>query len=284
MTKEIFSFSLWIMVISIAQRFILNITPGILGITSGSSEIAIFSAAMTIEGYIWIFATVFGGMFLPKVAKLIYGDNAGKEAIQALMIKVGRIQFLMLSAIVSIFIMVGRDFFLNWLGPNFEKSYIVTILLILPGLITIPQEIASTTLIASNKVRFNAYSRLVVAAISISLSYFLSLKYASTGAGMAIFIGNMIGSVIVMNIIYARVLKIDVWNFFKECQIKMSLPFVMVVVIGIILNLYITEISWINTFIKITVLVVVYILSAYFTAVNSYEKGLILGIIKKKIE
>jgi O-antigen/teichoic acid export membrane protein len=283
MTKEIFSFSLWIMVISIAQRFILNITPSILGITSGSSEIAIFSAAMTIEGYVWTFATVFGGMFLPKVAKLVYGDNAGTEAIQTLMIKVGRIQFLMLSAIVSIFIMVGRDFFLNWLGPNFEKSYVVTVLLILPGLITIPQEIASTTLIASNKVRFNAYSRLVVAAISISLSYVLSLKFASTGAGLAIFIGNMIGSVVVMNIIYARVLKIDVWNFFKECQVKMSLPFVMVAAIGIILNLYITDISWINTFIKIAVLVVVYILTAYFTAVNTYEKNLILGIVKKKI-
>jgi O-antigen/teichoic acid export membrane protein len=282
-TKEIFSFSLWIMVISIAQRFILNITPSILGITSGSSEIAIFSAAMTIEGYVWTFATVFGGMFLPKVAKLVYGDNAGTGAIQTLMIKVGRIQFLMLSAIVSIFIMVGRDFFLNWLGPNFEKSYVVTVLLILPGLITIPQEIASTTLIASNKVRFNAYSRLVVAAISISLSYVLSLKFASTGAGLAIFIGNMIGSVVVMNIIYARVLKIDVWNFFKECQVKMSLPFVMVAAIGIILNLYITDISWINTFIKIAVLVVVYILTAYFTAVNTYEKNLILGIVKKKI-
>lgn len=41
MTKEIFSFSLWVMVISIAQRLILNITPSVLGITSGSKEIAI---------------------------------------------------------------------------------------------------------------------------------------------------------------------------------------------------------------------------------------------------
>ena len=90
LTKSIFSFSLWVMVISIAQRLILNVTPSILGITSGSHEIAIFSAAMAIEGYVWTFATVFGGMFLPKVSKLIYGDNAGPGAIQELMIKVGR--------------------------------------------------------------------------------------------------------------------------------------------------------------------------------------------------
>lgn len=39
LTREIFSFSLWVMVISIAQRLILNVTPSVLGITSGSREI-----------------------------------------------------------------------------------------------------------------------------------------------------------------------------------------------------------------------------------------------------
>lgn len=283
MTKEIFSFSLWVMVISIAQRLILNITPSVLGITSGSKEIAIFSAAMTIEGYIWTFATVFAGMFLPKVSKLIYGDKSNPEGIQNLMIKVGRIQFLMLAAIVSIFIMAGRDFFLNWLGPNFEKSYLVTVFLILPGLITIPQEIASTALIASNQVRFTAFSRLIVAAISISLSYFLSLKYGSTGAGMAIFTGNMVGSVLVLNIIYARVLKINVWTFFRECQLKMALPFILVILVGLALNYYLTEITWVYTFVKVVTLVFIYSISAYFTVMNNYEKTIFIGLFRKYI-
>ena len=281
LTKEIFSFSLWVMVISIAQRLILNVTPSVLGITSGSREIAIFSAAMTIEGYVWTFATVFGGMFLPKVAKLIYGDKAAPEAIQELMIKVGRIQFILLGAIVSIFIVAGRDFFLNWLGADFEKSYLITVFLILPGLITVPQEIASTALIASNQVRYNAYSRIIVAVISIVLSYFLSLKYGSTGAGIAIFIGNLIGGAIVLNIIYARILKIDVWAFFRKCQINMSLPFILVIFVGLALNHYITEVSWINLSAKILFLIGVYAFSAYSFALNSYEKNLLMDTVKK---
>jgi len=284
MTKEIFSFSLWVMVISIAQRMIINITPSILGITSGSREIAIFSAALTIEGYVWTFATVFGGMFLPKVSKLIYGDRTGPEAIQALMIKVGRIQFIMLAGIVSIFLMAGREFFLNWLGSDFSKSYLITVFLILPGLITIPQEIASTALIASNQVRYNAFSRLIIAAISISLSYVLSLKYGSTGSGIAIFVGNLVGGVLVLNIIYARVLKINVWRSFKECQLKMALPFILVVIAGIALNLFITDVSWLNTFIKIIILLVVYVFSTYLHALNNYEKNLIIGVIKRRVK
>lgn len=283
LTREIFSFSLWVMVISIAQRLILNVTPSVLGITSGSQEIAIFSAAMTIEGYVWTFATVFGGMFLPKVAKLIYGDNAGPGAIQELMIKVGRIQFLLLAAIVSIFIMAGRDFFLNWLGADFEKSYLITVLLILPGLITIPQEIASTTLIASNQVRYYAFSKIVVAVLSISLSYILSLRYGATGAGIAILIGNMIGGVLVLNIIYARILKINVWEFFRKCQLRMALPFILVMLVGIALNYLISDVSWVITLSKIMLLLAVYSLSAYYTAINHYEKELIFGMVKRII-
>lgn len=281
--KEIFSFSLWVMVISIAQRLILNITPSILGMTAGSREIAIFSAAITIEGYVWTFATVFGGMFLPKVAKLIYGDQAGPEAIQELMVKVGRIQFILLGAIVSIFIMEGKGFFLNWLGPDFEKSYLITVLLILPGLITIPQEIASTTLVASNKVKYNAYSKIVIAVISATLSYIISQQMGSTGAGLAIFIGNMIGGVIILNIIYSKVLKINIWEFFKQCQLSMALPFILVIIGGIALNTAFTGISWTFTIIKIASLGIIYALAAYFLALNKYEKNLILGVIKRKI-
>jgi O-antigen/teichoic acid export membrane protein len=282
MTKEIFSFSLWVMVISVAQRLILNITPSVLGITSGSKEIAVFSAAMTIEGYVWTFATVFGGMFLPKVSKLIYGEGSDPKVIQDLMTKVGRIQFILLAAIVSIFIMVGKDFFLNWLGSDFEKSYLITVLLIVPGLITVPQEIASTALIASNQVRYNALSKIIIAAVSISLSYILSLKYGSTGAGIAIFTGNLIGGGLVLNIIYARVLKINIWEFFKKCQISMILPPILVVIAGMGLNFFIKDISLVNTIFKLLLLFVLYILSAFFLTFNTYEKKLVTGLIIRK--
>ncbi len=284
LVKEIFSFSLWVMVISLAQRLILNITPSILGTTSGSNEIAIFSAAMTIEGYVWTFATVFGSMFLPKVAQIIYKDDGGPEAIQELMLKVGRIQFIMLAAIVSIFIVIGHDFFIKWLGHDFEKSYLIAVFLVLPPLLIVPQEIASTALVASNKVKFNAYSKIIIAVISVILSYILSLRFGSTGAGMAIFAGNVIGGVVVMNIIYVRVLKIDIWSFFRNCQISMAAPFVLVMISGIALNYAFSTVSWTNMIIKTSILVIVYAAAAYFMALNKYEKDMITGVIKRKLK
>ena len=283
MVKKIFSFSIWVMVITISQRLILSITPSILGITSGSKEIAIFSIAMTIEGYVWTFSSVFGGMFLPKVSRMIYGENANLSDLQALMIKVGRIQLLSLSAIISIFLVAGKDFIINWLGNDFENSFYITVLMILPGLITVPQSIGSTALTASNNVKYNAFSKIVVAVISICLSYFLSLKYGAIGSGIAIFIGNLIGSVIIQNIIYIKVLKIDIWIFFKECHLSMLFPFIIVILTGILLNYFIKEIEWINTIFKVLTLLLVYGLSSFLTTMNSYEKGLISELLKGKI-
>jgi O-antigen/teichoic acid export membrane protein len=279
-TKEIFAFSVWVMVISISQRLILNITPSVLGITSGSAEIAIFSAANSIEGYVWTFSTVFSGMFLPKISKLVYGDKVEPEVIQDLMIRVGRIIFIMLAAIVSVFIVIGRDFFLQWLGPDFEKSYIITVFLILSGLLTTPQQIASTTLIVKNKIRFNALSKILIAVISVSLSYVLSLRFGALGSGVAIFIGNIIGGAIVLNIIYYKVLHINVWMFFRKCQLSMSLPFIMVILIGFTLNFYFTEGNWLSISMKIIILIIVYMVVAYFFAINNGEKKLIADSVK----
>lgn len=125
---------------------------------------------------------------------------------------------------------------------------------------------------------------LLIASISIVLSYFLSIGFGAVSSGLAIFIGNLIGGVLVLNIIYARVLKINLWLFFRKCQLDMALPFVLVIFAGITLNHLIPAISWVNTFIKIIILLVFYSFIAYYTAINNYEKELLFGIAKRLIK
>ena len=49
--KDIFGFSLWVTVSSLAARLVFNITPSILGIVANSAAIAVFGIVTTIEGY-----------------------------------------------------------------------------------------------------------------------------------------------------------------------------------------------------------------------------------------
>jgi O-antigen/teichoic acid export membrane protein len=56
LSKELFGFSIWITVIGIAQRLMINLAPTLLGVFSGTTQIAIFSIGIIIEGYVWTFA------------------------------------------------------------------------------------------------------------------------------------------------------------------------------------------------------------------------------------
>ena len=281
--REILKFSIWTTIIMVAQRFIINITPSILGAFSGTGQISIFSVAMTIEGYVYTFSTALSGMFLPKVTNMIYKNNSRNlDEIEKLMIRVGRIQLFIVGCIISIFASVGSEFIAFWMGDSFKESYIVATLLIITSLVTVTQEIGNTMLIATNKIKYDAISVGVVASISFSLSMFLSKYLGAIGAGISIFIGNFIGRIIVKNYIYIKVLGLNIRKFFKECHLSMAIPIMITFFIGRY-SLYRFKATSMTMFIiKVLILIFIYSSLMWIISVNRLEKDEIINSIKKK--
>lgn len=278
--KEVFSFSVWISIIVIAQRFIFNITPTVLAAFSGSEEIALFSIASTMEGYVWFIAAALNGLFLPKVTKLLHVNNSLQE-IQRLMIKVGRIQLIIFGLIFSGFLTLGEEFIELWLGSSFASAYLITILLISPSMFTLTQQIGNTVLVAKNLVKYQSFGVIITSLVSIILSLLLSSKYGALGAGIAIFTGTLFGSVIIMNLVYSKILNINVITFFRECHLKIISSIIITIIIGFIVRKFIFDGGWLMFLIKAGIVALTYILSIWNMALNNYEKGLFLNAIKK---
>jgi O-antigen/teichoic acid export membrane protein len=277
--KEIFGFSAWTTVITISQRFILNITPTILGAFAGSIQIAIFSIGMTIEGYTWTIAHALNGLFLPKVTRMTI-NNKDRSEIENLMIRVGRIQLFVIGLIIVGFASMGKEFMVLWMGKNFSDTYFVALLLITPCIISLTQEIAYTTLVALNEIKYRAMASLTVAIISIVLSVILSQIYGAIGSAIAIFIGNIVGVIVIMNIVYYRVLKINVFRFFKECHVKMFIPLALTCAIGILMQYQFPVESLLVFMGKAGLLAFIYFLLMWFISFNTYEKDLFLGLFR----
>lgn len=278
--KEIFVFSSWATVIAIAQRFILNITPTILAALAGSIHVAVFAIGMTIEGYIWSISAALGGLFLPKVTKIIV-KNDNIQEIENLFMKVGRIQLFIVGLIIAIFTSMGYEFMEIWMGENFTSSYYVALLLILPGLITFTQEIAYTALVAMNEIRYRAMASLIVAIISVVLSLFLSKEFGAIGAAVAIFIGNVVGLIVFMNIIYHKLLKLNIFRFFKECHLKMALPLIITIIIGSLFQTFLPVHSLLLFILKALLLSLIYYTLSWMISLNQYEKNLFRSFFGK---
>lgn len=280
--KEIFSFSTWTTVIGIFQRLILNITPSILAIFSGTTQIAIFSIGMTIEGYAYTFSSALSGLFLPKVTNIIYDyDNSkGLKKVEDLMIKVGRIQLLIIGAIISIFISIGKDFVVVWMGKDFEISYIVALLLILPLIITVTQEIANTMLIATNQIKYDAICTVITAMISLIFSFIFTKYLGVIGSSLAIFIGNVIGRIIVKNYIFSKVLRLNMKRFFIECHWRMFFPIFTTSLLGICLSFFGLRQKIYIFILKGVVLIVYYLFIMWFLVLNKSEKEMFIRLFQ----
>lgn len=280
MLREIFSFSIWTGIIGISQRLIFNITPTILGAISGTVSISIFGIASSLEGYVYTFAAALNGLFLPKVTRIMNSKNANHNFLQ-LMIKIGRIQLLIIGLLTIGFISIGKDFIILWMGKEFVSSFYSAVLLILPSLLYLPQQLGNIAVVAKSKVKLQASVFIVMALLNIVLSLIFSYYWGALGASLAISISYFIRS-FGMNIIFYKALEIDIYTFFKETYFPMVIPLLISLIVGLILNILIVNVSWLNLLIKGFVVVLLFSVIAWTQIMNKYEKNMITIVIKNK--
>lgn len=280
MVKMIFSFSVWMTVMTISQRLIMNITPSILGITSSAGEISVFSIGNTIEGYVYTFANALNSLFLAKISCMV-ADNASLEKIMELMIKVGRIQLVIIGGIITVFVSMGQEFITLWMGETFKNSYLVTVLMIVPSIITLTQDIGYTLLIAENKIKYRAYCYILAAVISISMSFFFSYVYGAVGSAIGICAGTITGHILAMNFVFQKKCGLNMRRFFGQCHMKMLPILIATFIAGRIIQHYWTVNSLMLFAVKCVIIGTIYLLLIYKFYINESEKDLVKTMIRK---
>lgn len=274
--REIVSFSGWTTVMSICQRLIFTIAPTILGIYSGSIPIAIFGIAISLEQYVFSFSSVFSGMFLPKVSRIL---SSGDGNLMPIMISVGRIQLIVVGAIVAGFICVGEHFINIWVGNGFGESYLCTILIIIPSILQLPQEIGIQAIIAENKVKQQAVVYMLMAGFNVIFSFILAKLYGPIGISFSICIAYFIRTV-GLDYILQRELHLNLKVFFNETFKAISLVIIATSALSFSINYFISNDGILPFIYKVLIFVLLYSVGIYLIA-NSEEKALFSNCIQK---
>lgn len=124
--------------------------------------------------------------------KSLLKDIFGFSMLMSLMIKLGRIQCLIIGFLVTGFISVGHSFIIDiWNRPEFSESYLCCVILIIPTFFFLPMQIADTTLIVENKVKLQAFVFVLTGVINVGLSLVLSRLFGALGASISIFVSYM---------------------------------------------------------------------------------------------
>lgn len=254
--KTLLAFSVWTTVTSLAYRLIFNITPSILGIVADSGAIAVFGVVTTIEQYVFLIATAINGMFLPEIAR-IYAKNSASDDILPLMIKVGKFQFALNCIIVIGFYVLGRQFVFLWLGEEYTEVYLGALLVIAPGIFYNSLQIANTAMIVRDKVKYQAMIMGATGILNIVLSIFLSKYLGAIGSCLSIFVAYTVRAIL-YHIVHAKMMKLDMCRFIKECYLKMIVPVLSTLIVGYAINQLICVDGWIALMTKGVILLVFY--------------------------
>ena len=278
--KSVLGFSVWVTVIQLAQRCIFNIAPSILGMFATSSAITVLGIAICLEGYSFSLANAMNGMFMPKVSRMLADNN--REQILRLMTRVGRLQIYVLGIIIIGFITVGADFIYVWLGTGYEDVYLCTIMLIIPAIFHLPQDIGTTTLFAEGKVRFQAYAFIVMALINLALAFPFTKLWGVRGLCLSIMISYFVRTAI-MDFIFFKELRLNIFVFFKDSYFKIFPSFIITLILVFAINHLNTLSGWAGFLSKAITCALIYVASLWTCSMNEEEKMLIVGPLKKMI-
>lgn len=269
----IFGFSIFVFIASITDQINWKVDTIILGSMMGTAAVTQYSVTGQLIGYLRNFSGAISGIFLPRATKMVALGKSNSE-LTDLMIKVGRIQFMIVSLIIGGFCVVGKEFITLWIGGEFTNNYYWFLIIAASLVIPMTQSIGINILEAKFMHQFRAVVYLFISVanllLTILLVKFIGISGAVIGTAAALFVGNNI----VINIYYQKKAGLNIIRFFKETYVKLTLLDVITfgICAAVISLLFKGEYSWIGLFVKAGVMCVAFAASMYFFGMNKEEK------------
>ncbi len=275
--KHIFSYSTWIFVFALVSLFQWKAGHWVLGRIAPPEVLSIYGIGIALGTYYGAFSTAISSVFLPRATKMSV-DNASGEELTDMMIKIGRLSFIILMFILTAFILFGKQFVFLWVGGELEKegsyqSWLIALMIMVAYTLPLVQGFGNSILEAKSKLRFKAILYLSFMILGTILGAILAHHYGA--------IGMMAGSVVawlivqnVMNFYYHKKIGLNIIRFFKELFNKTIFLILLAIGLGYLINM-IPGIGWLNFVLKAVIYSVVFSILAYNIGLIDFEKDLV---------
>ena len=206
-------------------------------------------------------------------------NGSSDDNISDLFIRVGRIQYIVISFIIVLFVVFGQSFINIWAGESYAESYLITLLFMVSTMVPLIQNLGITILQARNQLKTRSIIILIVSTISIVASIPVAKMYGAQGFGWVIAIAVLLGHGLLLNIYYYTRIHINIFRFWKEIG-KMSVWPIVAMAIGVI-GLQYLEIGGLSHLIMVIALFsIVYVAVFYVVSMNKSERDIITKAVR----
>lgn len=271
--REMWIFTFFIFLNNIIDQINWSVDKFLLGRFGGTTAVAVYGVGAQLNTMYLQFSTAVSGVFVPQVNRIVNESDDSIE-LTALFIKVGRIQFLILSLIWSGFVFWGESFIRLWAGEDYSGSYYVALLLIIPMTVPLIQNLGIEIQRARNKHKVRSVVYFVIAVLNVVFSIPLVKMYGPIGAAVGTAVSLVLGNILFMNWYYQSRLGLNIVAFWKS--IFSFIPAMAVpLIFGICIRVFIHPTRILQVIITGIVYCIVFFFFMYKLGMNDYEKRIV---------
>lgn len=279
MVKEILGFSIYVFASSIIDMLYWATDKVLIGAVLGTVAVAVYNIGGTFTSMLQNMSSAISGVFGTRVNMMVFG-NQPMEKLSELLIRIGRLQYYIVSLILSGYIVFGQIFIDVWAGKDYSQAYIIGLLTMVPLAVPLIQSIAFSVISAQNKLKFRTIVYAVIAVLNVIGTILAMPKFGIIGAAACTAVAFIVGNGILMNWYYWKVIKLDIIGFWKNI-IRISIAPVIMVVVGTVALRVITVKNLWMVLILGVMYVVLFGIASWILEMNDYEKSLVTGMFHK---
>ncbi len=293
--KELFFFTFWVFIATLVNQLQSQTDKVIIGYAMEFAWVGIYQIGATFEMITQNISLNISNVLTPKITKIVSSlcNDGNMRAIDELLIRVGRLQFYVVSLIVSGFAVFGRQFIYLWVGDEYGsdclKAYWVALLLIVPSVVPLIQNVAYSSIVALNKHKFRSIVYLCVAIANVATTIPAVYNMGIVGAALMTNICSVIGTWFVMNWYYWKRIRINIPKFWRVMLPRFALPAAMTG-LGIFASHFIDfSANLLILLVGIIVYTIIFFTLNWLIYMNNYEKDVfrkpvyaVINKIKKK--
>lgn len=270
--KPVFAFSGFLFLNAVTEQITFSTDNVILSAVSGPAVAAVYTVGAHFMGYFQNFVSAISFVFTPEINRMA-AEQSDRNQMNALFIRVGRLQFYVAALLLIGYASVGQAFVGLWAGENYTTSFYVGLILMLSVFISGIQSVAMEIQKAQNKHKERSVVLFLISLGNVLLTVPFCKWWGPVGAAGATLICMVLGSGF-LHICYVKTVQLDMAGFWKA--IFRILPgCILPAAVGAAIGFFWPIRTFIGVVLAALVITAVFAGSVWCLSMNSYEKELI---------
>lgn len=276
--KEILVYSSFVFLTVIVDKIYWQTDQVLLGIFKDTETVAVYALSIQFIAIFLTLSTAFSSLFLPKISMMV-AKKIDSETLSNLFIKIGRIQYLILGYVLSGFIIFGRQFIELWVGNDYKEAYIITLILLVPFMIDLIQNVGIIILQARNLFLFRTIVLIISSILNILISIPILKIHGSIGTALVTAIFIFLGNGIIMNLYFSYKLNLKIKLFWGNIlNLSLTMTFATLFYY-LFIRLIKLELTYWSLLLEIIIFSIIFFMFIWIFGMNNNEKNIIRRII-----